>query len=155
MLRKAITADLEALVRLRLEFLRETRKVEDQAIFSAVEEECRRYFLEKIADETYHSWIVEAEGEIVSCGGFIFIEKPPSPRHLSGKEALILNMYTVPAWRKHGLATRILQDMLAYIKTTTAHRVWLYATQDGQPVYEKLGFVLKTHNVPEMELIWE
>lgn len=95
-LRKATIEDIDALVLLRLDFLRETRKVEDQSIFSAVEEECHRYFLAKITDKSYHSWIAEAEGEIVACGGFIFIEKPPSPRHLSGKEALILNMYTPP-----------------------------------------------------------
>ncbi|GHO69646.1 hypothetical protein KSC_085380 [Ktedonobacter sp. SOSP1-52] len=154
-LRKATTEDLEDLVRLRLDFLRETRKVKDEAIFSALEGECRRYFLAKIADESYHSWVAEAEGEIVACGGLIFIEKPPSPRHFSGKEALILNMYTTPTWRKHGLATRILQDILAFIKTTNAHRICLYATQDGQPVYEKLGFVIKHNHVPEMELIWE
>jgi GNAT superfamily N-acetyltransferase len=62
-----------------------------------------------------------------------------------------MNMYTVPAWRGHGLASATLQEMITYAKRMGARRIWLHATPAGRPVYEKAGFVLRQS---EMELTW-
>jgi hypothetical protein len=39
-------------------------------------------------------------------------------------------------------------------KQSQAHRIWMYAAQDGRPIYEKAGFVPKKRSTLEMELIW-
>jgi len=39
-------------------------------------------------------------------------------------------------------------------KQSQAHRIWMYAAQDGRPIYEKAGFVPKKRATLEMELIW-
>jgi GNAT superfamily N-acetyltransferase len=91
---------------------------------------------------------------MVATGGLIFFQKPPSERNLTGLEAYILNMYTVPAWRGQGIATRLLQTLITSAKQRQAHRIWMYATQDGRPLYERAGFVPKRRHTLEMELIW-
>ena len=43
--------------------------------------------------------------------------------------------------------------MITSAKQHQAHRSWMYATQDGRPIYEKAGFVPKKRSTLEMELI--
>ncbi len=83
----------------------------------------------------------------------IFFHKPPSERGLSGIEAYILNMYTLPSGVE-GIATALLHTMMTFIKQTEAHRMWMYATHDGKPLYEKAGFVPTTRHTLEMDLFW-
>ena len=53
-----------------------------------------------------------------------------------------------------GLGTRVLDEIISYIKGTEARRIWLYASEMGEPVYARAGFTIKTRRRPEMELIW-
>jgi GNAT superfamily N-acetyltransferase len=59
-------------------------------------------------------------------------------------------MYTAPAWRGQGVATELLKEIIAFVKGTSARRIYLHATIDGERIYEKAGFVAKTS---EMELM--
>ncbi len=62
-----------------------------------------------------------------------------------------MNMYTLPAWRGRGVATALMQEIINYVQNTSARRIRLQTTKDGQPVYERCGFVF-THE--DMELVW-
>lgn len=153
-IRRASLQDLEALVSLRLELERESGHLTQEQMLSDLRQTTYQYYLEALPAETFLVWVAEVVGKIVATSGLIFFQKPPSERNLSGMEAYILNMYTLPEWRGQGIATTLLQTMMALIKQTRAHRMWMYATQDGKPLYEKAGFVLKTRHTLEMELLW-
>jgi ribosomal protein S18 acetylase RimI-like enzyme len=153
-IRRASLQDLEALVSLRLELERESGHLTQEQMLSDLRQATYQYYLEELPAETFLVWVAEVVGKIVATSGLIFFQKPPSERNLSGMEAYILNMYTLPEWRGQGIATTLLQTMMAFIKQTRAHRMWMYATQDGKPLYEKAGFVLKTRHTLEMELLW-
>jgi GNAT superfamily N-acetyltransferase len=113
-----------------------------------------RSTLQLIYQEAILVWVAEAEGTIVASSGLIFFQKPPSERNLTGLEAYVLNMYTVPAWRRQGIASKLLQTLMACAKQRQAHRIWMYATPDGRAIYERAGFVVKRRQTLEMELIW-
>jgi GNAT superfamily N-acetyltransferase len=57
-----------------------------------------------------------------------------------GLEGYILNMLTVPEYRGRGLASDIVRGLLDCAREAGAGLVWLRATDQGRPVYEKLGF---------------
>ncbi|HZS75125.1 MAG TPA: GNAT family N-acetyltransferase [Ktedonobacteraceae bacterium] len=153
-IRRATLQDVEALVPLRLALERESGHATQEQMLPDLRQAVYHYFLKALPTEAMLIWVAEASEQIVATSGLIFFQKPPSERNLSGLEAYILNMYTLPEWRGRGLATRLLQTLMDYIKQTEAHRIWMYATQDGRPIYEKAGFVLKTRQTLEMELIW-
>ncbi len=44
--------------------------------------------------------------------------------------------------------------ILACAKQRQAHRIWMYATRDGQAISERAGFVAKRRHTLEMELLW-
>jgi ribosomal protein S18 acetylase RimI-like enzyme len=152
LIRRATSQDIPVLVDLRLKMQQETGHLTKR--LAELGHATREYLREALPAETFLVWVVEARAQIVATSGLIFFHKPPSERNLSGIEAYILNMYTLPEWRGQGIATALLNTMMAFIKETEAHRVWLYATHDGKPLYEKAGFVLTTRHTLEMDLFW-
>ena len=133
---------------------RESGHLTQEAMLAEVRRATGQYFFEALPAEAILVWVAEADGTIVATSGLIFFQKPPSERNLTGLEAYLLNMYTVPAWRRQGIATKLLQNLMACAKQRQAHRIWMYATQDGRPIYEQAGFVPKRRHTLEMELIW-
>lgn len=64
-------------------------------------------------------------------------------------EAYILNIYTVPKWRGKGVATALVNEMVAFVRTTDIRRVWLHASRFGKHIYARTGFTVTTS---EMEM---
>jgi len=149
-IRPAILDDLETLVRLRIDFLHELEplsKNRREALLDAT----RIYLASKMPRGEFIAWVAEVRGRIIGTGGLVLFERPPVAANLSGREAYMMNMYTMPEWRRQGVARTLLQEILCFVKQTSAERIWLHATVDGKPLYEKYGFVATS---TEMELIW-
>lgn len=51
-----------------------------------------------------------------------------------------MNVYTVPEWRDHGIASAIMQAILEYLHEIGVPVASLHATDAGRPIYERLGF---------------
>jgi GNAT superfamily N-acetyltransferase len=140
--RRATLDDLEALVRLRVALLGEMGAV-DEAGAAPLAGAIRRYLVADLLAERFLAWVgTDDEGAVVACGGLVFVQKPPSPGNHSGREAYIMNMYTVPEWRGRGLATRIFAAILGHAREAGAELVRLHATADGRAMYERGGFRL-------------
>lgn len=139
---------------LRLALVGESGHLTQDTMVAEVRRAIYQYFFEALPAEAILVWVAEAQGTIVATSGLIFFQKPPSERNLTGLEAYILNMYTLPTWRGQGIATRLLQTLIISAKQRQAHRIWMYSTQVGQPIYEKAGFIPKKRSTLEMELIW-
>src|SRR6266516_6844505 len=140
-IRRASLEDVERLVDLRLALERESGHLTQEAMLADVRRATRQYFLEALPAEAILVWVAEADGTIVATSGLIFFQKQSSERNMTGLEAYLLNMYTVPAWRRQGIATKPLRTLIACAKQRQAHRIWMYATRDGRPIYERAGFV--------------
>jgi GNAT superfamily N-acetyltransferase len=150
-IRQATSDDIDQLLRLRLLLFQETGEASRQAPGEAVREATRAYLTTSLDQETFLAWVAVSGPYIVATSGIVLFERPPAPDNLSGKEAYILNMYTLPEWRGQGLATALLQEITSFAKSTSIRRLWLHATASGRPIYEKAGFVT---TLAEMELTW-
>ena len=150
-LRRASFADLEALVQLRLELLREVDDIQDDTDTAAIAQATRKYLVDKMPQGEFLAWVAEVENQIVATSGLVFFTRPPYNGNSSGLEAYVMNVYTVPIWRGQGIATALLREIISFVKETEAKRIWLHASKDGKPLYEKLGFVSTTK---EMEIVW-
>lgn len=100
--RRAVVADVDALAQFRAAFLAEVRGVSaaDTNLLSAL----RRYFSAAVPTSEFIAYLAESDGQIIATSGLVFHQHPPSPRNLSGREAYIMNMYTLPTWREIGRA---------------------------------------------------
>jgi GNAT superfamily N-acetyltransferase len=58
----------------------------------------------------------------------------------AGRQALIVNVYTEPEFRRLGLARRLLTTVVDWARVHGIDSLILHATPDGRPLYESLGF---------------
>ena len=150
-IRRASLDDLDALVQLRLDLLREVGNLKSDDDVPALAKATQRYLTEKIPKGEFVAWVAEVDDRIVGTSGLVLFERPPVADNLSGLEAYIMNIYTIPKWRGKGVATTLLREIISFVKGTAARRIWLHTTEDGKRIYEKVGFVSTTS---EMKLVW-
>ena len=106
-IRKATLGDIDELVKLRIELIREISEV-DENYMAKLADAIREYFTAKMPENEFLGWVAEDEGKIIASSGLLFHEKPPIHGNLTGREAYIMNMYTLPEWRNKGIATKLL-----------------------------------------------
>ncbi|MND04839.1 Acetyltransferase (GNAT) family protein [compost metagenome] len=49
-------------------------------------------------------------------------------------------MYVRPAYRRMGIARKLMIDLMAYCKADNRLLLTLHASDEGRPLYESLGF---------------
>jgi GNAT superfamily N-acetyltransferase len=145
-IRRAEAADVEELTRLRLEFLRETAQVAQEHA-PALMQATRSYFARALPAGEFIAFIAEHEGQIIATSGLVPFQRPPSQKNLAGREAYLLNMYTVAAWRRQGVASTLLAELITFARDAGIGRILLYATTDGRALYERAGFVPRVHEM--------
>jgi GNAT superfamily N-acetyltransferase len=101
-----------------------------------------------IADGTY--FVIEANGELVACGGWSRRDKLYSGSAEGADDARLLDpaseparvraMFVRPDWTRRGLGTRILEACEAAARAEGFRKLALVATLPGLPLYERFGF---------------
>jgi GNAT superfamily N-acetyltransferase len=94
-----------------------------------------------LADGRYRGWLAELPGgEIVAGGGLWIAPWLSHPRDPQPRRGEILNVYTEPAFRRRGLARRLMGVMIGWCRDQGFPWIMLHASEDGRPLYESLGF---------------
>jgi len=97
----------------------------------------------------YLAWVAESTAsDSESIGGAGVQLRPilPRPRPSDdglelGPEALVLNVYVVPEWRRRGVGEALMRSLLNALAERNVRRIVLHASDDGRRLYERLGFV--------------
>jgi len=103
----------------------------------------------KMASGEYLGWLATLpEGGVVAGAGLWLMDWPP---HLiaSSSRGNILNVYTVRAYRRQGLARRLIETALDWCRARGIRAVILHASDEGRELYRKLGF----HPSNEMRIV--
>ena len=151
---KATKDDISELIRLRIAYM-----MDDFGGVSDHERECMErqlpdYFNRKLGDELIA--FVAKDGErMVSVAYLHIIEMPANSILLNGLYGEVLSVYTEPEYRGQGLCTKLIQNLIDYGRERGLGRVDLSATQEGYPIYAKLGFQDKEHRYTDMRYRYE
>lgn len=100
-----------------------------------------RYFAKKLEPGEFIAYVAVADGRVVATTGLIVRQNPPSAKNLEGREAFVLNVFTVPAFRGRGIATALLERTIAAAREARCGRVVLHAAEKAVPIYTRAGFV--------------
>jgi len=113
----------------------------DAALLDDVTSSAEAYFRPALADGSYRAWLaVTGAGEVAAGGGVLIAPWPGFPGEKQSRRAWILNMYTEPAFRRQGIARRLVETMIAWCREEGFTAVALHASQEGRPLYETIGF---------------
>lgn len=137
--RIATTSDIDTLIELRIAYL-----TEDHGALSAdTEAKLRRqlpdYFCRHLGSDL-RAFIAEENGEAVSCCFLLVTEKPAGPRFPDGLTGTVLNVYTRPDYRCHGIAGQLMKKLLAEARELRLDYVELKATKGALKLYKSIGF---------------
>lgn len=108
------------------------------------------YLRQAIAQGSFRSWLVSSDNRVVAGGAVLVVPLPAHPYDLECRRATILNVYTEPAYRRRGIARRLMQTMISWCEQQGLARINLHASDDGRRLYESLGF--KTSNEMSLKL---
>jgi GNAT superfamily N-acetyltransferase len=141
-IRRATADDADEMARLRRDMQAELLTTGDRtlALDAASSRQNRDYFREKLPAGEFVAFLAETGGVIAGTSGMVVYRAPPTQGNPTGVEGYIMNMYTVPAYRGQGIATRLLERLVEHASGLGARRVWLRASDVGRPVYEHFGF---------------
>lgn len=123
----------------------------DRSTARAVTEASRLYFAEALPSEDFEAWLAVTDGQVVGSGMVVYISRPPRRNSLDGRDAYLLGMFTAPDWRRKGIGTAILNEIISSVKQTEAHCIFLYSLDKGRGIYEKAGFESRSDI---MQLTW-
>ena len=143
--------DIPELIRMRIAFSEAdlgTISDEDKHSMEAVLPD---YYNRKLGKELMA--FVARDGEkIVSTAYLLISEKPASPKFLNGLTGEVFSVYTEKEYRRRGISTQLLKNLLEFAKEKRLCRIDLSATSEGYPLYKKLGFTEKGQEYTDMRL---
>lgn len=105
-------------MQLRLELLREAGEIKGNSDTTNLAEATRKYLSEKIPSGEFLAWVAEVDCQIVATSGLVFFQRLPYYGNLSGLEAYIMNVYTIPMWRGQRIATALLKEIISFVRAT-------------------------------------
>jgi ribosomal protein S18 acetylase RimI-like enzyme len=104
---------------------------------------CITFFEKHLTTVEVVGIVVDApDGHGLAASGVIeFSQSIPSPRVPSGRQGYISTISTDPRWRRRGFAAAVMAELLSHARRRGVDVVDLHATDEGRPLYERLGFV--------------
>jgi GNAT superfamily N-acetyltransferase len=147
--RLANVDDIDDLVELRVKLLQEVGEIKTNKEVEQVRLANKNYLNSTILQGDFVAYLAEFDSHIVAISGIVFFKRPPHINSLSGIEAYIMNMYTLPKYRGKGIAGNLLDNCIQHCMKNKVGRVWLHASPEGRVLYSKKGFIGKA---TEMEL---
>ena len=107
---------------------------------SDIDKQLADYFASALADRSFVSWVMEADGEIIATSGVCFYSLPPTYANPTGRMAYIANMYTRDEYRRNGIASELLGMVIDEAKTRGHKIIRLHTSEHGKSIYRKAGF---------------
>lgn len=125
--RIATVEDCAALTRLRMDMRKERDSdFREETLYANT----LAFFQSNIAKGTHVAFLCEESGVIIGTAGLTLFEMPPTSKLPNGKVAKLMNMYTVPAHRKQGVAKGML-DFVIFIWNQCKPRLFIQRPAHG------------------------
>lgn len=105
-----------------------------------MDRQLEEFFTRRLGDGSMIEWVADDGGRVVGTGAIIFYDMPPAFNNVSGIKGYVANIYTDPDYRRRGIATTILEKLKDEARARGVTMLWLGASDQGRPIYQKVGF---------------
>jgi len=137
--RRAKIEDVPALVALRIAFLEEISGA--KVLDSKLGESLAEYFNDATASGEFVAFLAMVDSKVIASSGLVIHRHPPSVNNPGGREAYIMNMYTVPEHRRRWIATKLLEMLVNHARENGCGKISMHALPKGRSIYLNAGFV--------------
>ncbi len=136
---KAIPENIDKLIDIRIAYLSEDYGELSDEQTSVIKKSLTGYYEHHLNSDlfVYTAW----DGEIIVGSCFLLVtEKPANPSFPHGKTGSVLNVYTMPEYRRMGIASHLMHELIDDSRSFGLDFIELKATEDGYNLYSSLGF---------------
>jgi GNAT superfamily N-acetyltransferase len=152
--RPATVADLELISSHRARMFQDMGELPPD-LFETFRTRSRDTLQQMFERGNYFGWLASPEnepGKVVAGAGVQLREVPPHPQTnangkidiVSGRQAIIQNVYTELDWRRRGLAALLIKRIIDWTRREGIDSLVLHASDEGRALYERLGFISTT-----------
>ena len=134
--RRLTENDIDTFIEMRISQLREEGAKEDIDLRPSLKD----YYVRHMEDGTFVSWIALDGDRIIGTSGMSFVEKPPYYGCPSGRIGLLSSMYTIPEYRRKGIARELLSRVIEEARAYGCGTVQITASDMGVKLYAAYGF---------------
>jgi len=117
-------------------------------LYKSFERRSQERVRELLISKEYVGWLATgpgAAGKIDGGAGVQLRRVLPHPAgdhaFAEGRQAVIINVFTEPEWRRKGIAKLLLKRIIEWSQEQEIDRLVLHASEYGRALYEQLGFV--------------
>jgi GNAT superfamily N-acetyltransferase len=146
-IRRATVLDADVIAWHRARMFQDMGDVSSDA-FEILRTKARARLEQWIDSGDYLGWLAtSADKPETIVGGAGIQLQPILPRPVDtstigeGRQGTIINVFTEPQWRRHGIAGLLIKGIVAWSKSERLDRLILHASDEGRSLYEKFGFV--------------
>lgn len=139
---KATIEDVTTIVDKRILFALELSGGQSVEDIQSLRNQMTDYFSKAIQDNTCISFIAKCDEDVAGIGSVHIRKMPGNFKNPSGKWGYIMNMYTVPSFRRKGICKSILNLLVDEGQKFGITAFELHATKEGEKVYSQEGFEL-------------
>ena len=143
--RIATEKDIDLLVQLRIDYLLDQNSMKSLNDIEALKDSLQAYFKSSFAKNEFMAIIAEDENTVYSTAFLSIADRPPRTSNEPSRIGTVYNVYTYPQFRKQGIAANVMKALLDEAKNLDICAVDLCASNEGKPLYEKLGFQIPYH----------
>jgi GNAT superfamily N-acetyltransferase len=113
----------------------------EEAVLETMRRNCVPWLERMMVEGKYFGWIT-CDGETpVASAGLMLQDWPPGPFDPVGElRGYLLNVFVETEFRRRGLARQLVEVCMAEIRRRGIRVMSLHASDEGRPLYEKLGF---------------
>ena len=109
---------------LRISLFKELKEINSKEDIEDLILSTKKYFFDNI-EKNLLCWAIEVDDEIVSIASLNIFYRIPYAENLLGKEGYILNVYTLPSYRKKNMADTLIKVIIDYAKNNSIKKLWL------------------------------
>jgi GNAT superfamily N-acetyltransferase len=116
--------------------------------FEILHEKARTRLEQWIDNGNYIGWVATPadKPEMIVAGAGVQLQ-PILPRPVDvstigeGRQGTIVNVFTEPQWRRRGIASLPIKEIIIWSKNEQIDQLVLHASDEGRSIYERLGFI--------------
>lgn len=133
-------SELEELMKWREIVLREVFSISPSKKMDELLEANRNYYRRSLENSTHIACFAYNGKQIVGCGGVCLYQEMPSPDNPNGKCAYLMNIYTIPQMREHGIGKAVVEWLIKEAKCCGTNKIYLETSKKAYYLYKKIGF---------------
>jgi len=137
---KAGLADLPLLIEWRMRVLREVFLLPKDTDTALLERANRQYYERHLREESHTACFAKEKGTVIGCGGICYQEELPSPDNSGGFCGYLMNIYTLPEYRRAGVGREIVKFLIRDARERNVEKIYLESSDAGRRLYQELGF---------------